>query len=153
MDKERLGKTVPLVAIILLLFCILILFSIVRRQNSAIQQLAIMSPDEVGIYYITTEEIVSAKFDSSNPNYIYTINDYRIVEELLSSLDNAVFQKCDKPKDIMGLEMIYISTCENEYAIGVVGGIFRISVNGEDSYYRCSKKADFIEKLCELQGR
>lgn len=153
MNKDKLGKILSFIAFILLLFCVVVLFGMVNQQRKDIQQLAIMSPDEVGIFYITNEEIVSAKFDSNNPNFIYTITDYRIVEELLNSLDNAVFQKCDKPMEIDGLEMLYISTSENEYAIGVESGIFKISINGESAYYRCSKKADFIEKLCELQGR
>lgn len=153
MSKDKLGKMLSFIAIILLLLCVVVLFGIVNQQRKDIQQLAIMSPDEVGIAYITDEKIVSAKYDSHIPTYAYTITDYHIVEELLNSLENAVFQKCDKPTDIAWLEMLYISTSENEYAIGVENGIFRISINGESAYYRCSKKADFIEKLCELQGR
>ncbi len=153
MNKDKLIRLLAIIAFILLLSCVAVLMGMVNQQKKDIQQLAIMSPDEVGIFYIQNEEILSAKFDSSNPNFSYTITDYSIVTELLNSLDNAVFQKCDKPIDVDWLEMLYISTSENEYIIGVESGIFKISINGESAYYRCSKKADFIEKLCELQGR
>lgn len=153
MNKDKIGRPLLLITFILLLLCDVVLLGMVNQQKKDIQQLAIMSPDEVGIFYIQNEEILSAKFDSSNPNFNYVITDYSIVTELLNSLDSAVFQKCDKPIDVDWLEMLYISTSENEYIIGVESGIFKISINGVPAYYRCSKKADFIEKLCELQGR
>lgn len=104
---------------------------------------------------IEKEGIVSARFDSHIPNYIYDVDDLAIVDELLSSLDDATYVVCDKPKEPLGsIEAIYITTSANEYYIGVIeNSAFRVSVNGEGEYYTCSKKDDFLNKLLELQGR
>ena len=104
---------------------------------------------------IEKEGIVSARFDSHIPNYIYDVDDLAIVEELLSSLEEANYEVCDKPGEPWGsIEAIYITTGANEYYIGVIeNSAFRVSVNGEGEYYTCNKKEDFQNKLLELQGR
>ena len=104
---------------------------------------------------IVKEGIVSARFDSHIPNYIYDVEDLTIVDELLSSLEDATYAVCDKPKEPWGsIEAIYITTNANEYYFGVIeNSAFRVSVNGEGEYYICSKKDAFLNKLLELQGR
>ena len=104
---------------------------------------------------IEKEGIVSARFDSHIPNYIYDVEDLAIVDELLLSLTEATYVICDKPEEPWGsIEAIYITTTANEYYIGVIeNSAFRVSVNGEGEYYTCSKKDDFLNKLLELQGR
>lgn len=104
---------------------------------------------------IEKEGIVSARFDSHIPNYIYDVEDLTIVDELLSSLEDATYAVCDRPKEPWGsIEAIYITTNEKEYYLGVIeNSAFRVSVNGEGEYYICSKKDVFLNKLLELQGR
>ena len=104
---------------------------------------------------IIAEEIVSARFDSHIPNYIYDIEDLTIVNELLATLDSATYEVCERPKEPWGsIEAIYITTNENEYYLGVIeNSAFRVSVNGEGEYYTCSHKDNFLNKLLELQGR
>ena len=60
--------------------------------------------------HIKEETIVSARFDSTIPNYIYEITDFQIVEELLDTLENATFQRRDKPKEFFWMEIICIET-------------------------------------------
>ncbi len=104
---------------------------------------------------IEKEGIVSARFDSHIPNYIYDIEDTTLVDELLTSLEDATYEVCDRPKEPWGsIEAIYITTNEKEYYLGVIeNSAFRVSVNGEGEYYTCSNKDDFQNKLLELQGR
>lgn len=104
---------------------------------------------------IVAEGIVSARFDSHIPNYIYDIEDLTIVDELLTTLDGATYGVCERPKEPWGsIEAIYITTNKNEYYLGVIeNSAFRISVNGEGEYYTCSNKDNFLNKLLELQGR
>lgn len=104
---------------------------------------------------IEKEGIVSARFDSHIPNYMYEIEDLTIVEGLLASLDGATYVECDRPKEPWGsIEAVYITTNDNEYYIGVIeNSAFRVSVNGEGKFYICSNKDDFLNKLFELQER
>lgn len=104
---------------------------------------------------IVEEEIVSARFDSTNPNYMYDIEDLTIIDGLLATLDGATYEVCERPKEPwFSIEAIYITTNKNEYYLGVIeNSAFRISVNGEGEYYTCSHKDDFQNKLLELQGR
>lgn len=104
---------------------------------------------------IEKEGIVSARFDSHIPNYIYDVDDLAIVDELLFSLEEAIYAVCDRPKEPWGsIEAIYITTSANEYYLGVIeNSAFRVSINGEGEYYTCSKKDAFQNKLLELQGR
>lgn len=104
---------------------------------------------------IEKEGIVSARFDSHIPNYIYDIEDTTLVDKLLTSLEDATYEVCDRPKEPWGsIEAIYITTNEKEYYLGVIeNSAFRVSVNGEGEYYTCSNKDDFQNKLLELQGR
>lgn len=104
---------------------------------------------------ITVEGITSARFDSTDPNFMYEIKDLTIITELLTTLNNAIYEVCKKPKEPwFSIEAIYITTKENEYYIGVIeNSAFRITVNGEGEYYTCSNKNDFLNKLLELQGR
>ena len=104
---------------------------------------------------IVAEGVISARFDSHIPNYIYDIEDLAIVEELLATLDGATYEVCERPKEPWGsIEAIYITTHENEYHIGVIeNSAFRISANGEGEYYTCSHKDNFLNKLLELQDR
>lgn len=104
---------------------------------------------------IVEEEIVSARFDSTNPNYMYDIEDLTIIDGLLATLDGATYEVCERPKEPwFSIEAIYITTNKNEYYLGVIeNSAFRISVNGEGEYYTCSHKDNFLNKLLELQGR
>ena len=104
---------------------------------------------------IEKEKIVSARFDSHIPNYMYEIDDLATVEGLLASLDGATYVECDRPKEPWGsIEAVYITTNDNEYYIGVIeNSAFRVSVNGEGKFYICSNKDDFLNKLFELQER
>lgn len=104
---------------------------------------------------IDKEGIVSARFDSNNPNYMYDVEDLTIIDGLLDTLDGATYEACVRPEEPWSsIEAIYITTKENEYYLGVIeNSVFRISVNGEGEYYTCSNKDDFQGKLLELQGR
>ena len=104
---------------------------------------------------ITGEGVVSASFDCMIPTYIYDIEDLTIVDELLETLDSAVFEVCDRPAEPWSsIELIYITTNENQYCLGVIqNSAFRVSINGESGYYTCSCKDSFLYKLLELQGR
>ena len=153
MNKVKLEKLLLHIIIALLMLCVLVLFGMVIRQRKKIQQLIILSRDEVGIMSITEEIIVSARFDSTIPDYIYEVTDFKIAEELLDTLKNASFQKCDKPKKVFWMEIILIETKAHTYALGVQNGIFVVVKDGKTDYYHCSNKGDFIAKLCELQGR
>ncbi len=153
MKKDKIRKMLSYTVMIVLLICIAFLFGTVHQLKNEINRLVIMSDDEVGIAYINDETIVSAKFDSHIPTYAYEVTDYKLVEVVLSSLDHAVFQKCDKPAKIDWMELLCVKTDQSEYVIGVENGIFRITINGTTNYYHCSKKSDFIETLCEVQGR
>ncbi|MBR6801963.1 MAG: hypothetical protein IKM61_09455 [Eubacteriaceae bacterium] len=104
---------------------------------------------------IVAEGIVSARFDSHIPNYIYDIEDLTIVDELLATLDGATYEVCERPKEPWGsIEAIYITTTEDNYYLGVIeNSAFHISVDGEGEYYTCSCKDNFLNKLLELQGR
>lgn len=104
---------------------------------------------------IVAEGIVSARFDSTNPNYMYDIEDLTIIDGLLATLDGATYEVCERPKEPwFSIEAIYITTNENEYYLGVIeNSAFRVSVNGEGEYYTCSHKDVFLNKLLELQGR
>lgn len=153
MDKYKLSKVLSHILTLLLLSAVVVLIVLVQQQKEEIQKMAIISIDEVGIDCIDEETIEFAKFDSHIPDYAYEITDYQVVAEVLSSLDKAVFQRCDKPVDVTWMETIYIETNKHEYIIGVENGVFRITIDEETNYYRCSLKGDFIEKICELQGR
>lgn len=104
---------------------------------------------------IIEEGIVSARFDSHIPNYIYDIEDLTIINELINTLDGANYEVCDKPKEpLSSIELIYITTNENEYCLGVINNsAFLVSVNGEENYYICSHKDSFLNKLLDLEGR
>ncbi len=104
---------------------------------------------------IVAEGVISARFDSHIPNYIYDIEDLAIVEELLATLDGATYEACERPKEPWGsIEAIYITTNDNEYYLGVIeNSAFRISKNGEGEYCVCNHKDAFQNKLLELQGR
>lgn len=141
----------------IMLFLVISVFCLsiaVYQLKSEVKQLVIVSLDEVGIAQIDAETIVSAKFDSTIPTYIYEVSDYSVVEEILSSLNGAVFQKCDGPDGVIfGIETLYIQTDQAEYVIGEVDGIFLISINGTENYYHCSKRGEFVDTLCRVQGR
>ena len=111
-------------------------------------------PDRI-LSNIEKEGIVSARFDSHIPNYIYEVEELTVVGELLSTLVDASYEICDRPKEPWGsIEAIYITTSANEYYLGVIeNSAFRVSINGEGEYYNCSKKDAFQNKLLELQGR
>ena len=49
---------------------------------------------------IEKEGIVSARFDSHIPNYIYDVDDLAIVDELLSSLEEATYAVCNNDSHI-----------------------------------------------------
>ena len=139
--------------VILLLLTVSILVIIVGCQKLEIKNMAIISADEVGIASIDQEDINSAKFDSHIPEYTYRISDFRIVEDVLGTLEGATFQKCPKPINISWIEAISIETDAHTYYIGVENGVLRITIDGVTNYYRCSQKAEFIEKICAIQGR
>jgi len=104
---------------------------------------------------IVAEGVISARFDSHIPNYIYDIEDMTIVDGLLSTLDGATYEVCEKPKEPWSsIEAISLVTNKNEYYLGVIeNSAFYISVNGEGEYYICSHKDNFLSTLVELQGR
>ena len=133
---------------VLILSMILCLSLCACRENEAQLDTNILSD-------IITEGIVSAHFDSTNPNYMYDIEDLTIIDGLLETLNGATYEVCEKPKEPwFSIEAIYIKTTENEYYLGVIdNSVFRISVNGEGEYYTCSHKDNFLNKLLELQGR
>lgn len=153
MKKDKFGKMLSYTLMIVLLIGVAFLFGTVHQLKNEVNRLVIMSDDEVGIAHINDETIVSAKFDSHIPTYAYEVTDYKLVGVVLSSLDNAVFQKCEKPTKTDWMELLCIKTDQSEYVIGVENGIFRITIDGTTNYYHCSKKSDFVETLCEVQGR
>ncbi len=138
------------IALVLALVCVLGLVGCSGNQQEDMTE----KVDTV-LADIVAEGIVSARFDSHIPNYIYDIEDLTIVDELLATLDGATYEVCERPKEPWGsIEAIYITTNENEYYLGVIeNSAFRISVNGEGEYYTCSHKDNFLNKLLELQGR
>lgn len=110
--------------------------------------------ETVGIARIGNEEIVSASFDSHIPTEIFEIEDFSIVGELLSTLDGAFYKECEKPKgSLSSLCAISVITTENQYYLGVLNNdVFQVSVNGEQAYYHCTNREDFVMKFIELQG-
>ena len=104
---------------------------------------------------IVEEGVVSARFDSHIPTYIYDIEDLTIIEKLLDTLDGATYEVCDKPDEpLSSIELVYITTNENEYSVGVINNsAFLISLSGEGKYYNCSQKDAFQSKWWELQGQ
>ena len=139
-----------LIALVLALVCVLGLVGCSGNQQEDMTE----KVDTV-LADIVAEGIVSARFDSHIPNYIYDIENLTIVDELLATLDGATYEVYERPKEPWeSIEAIYITTNENEYYLGVIeNSAFRISVNGEGEYYTCSHKDNFLNKLLELQGR
>lgn len=86
---------------------------------------------------------------------MYDIEDLTIIDGLLATLNDATYEICDRPEEPwFSIEAIYITISKNEYYLGVIeNSAFRVSVNGEDEYYTCSHKDNFLKKLLELQGR
>ncbi len=106
---------------------------------------------------IKSEKIVAASFDSLIPNYIYDIEDVSIVDELLNTLDGATFEMSEPEQISSSMEFIYITTDQHEYRIGVINNsvlsILVDKIDGEQKYYKCSDKDEFLLKMLELQGR
>lgn len=109
--------------------------------------------EDLGISTITQEKIVSASFDSQNPILSYDIQNLSQVEELLRTLQGAVFYKVYASPQEPYYTSVIIRTVEKTYGIGIVNSLFCISVNGEVAYYHSSAAVDFQEELDEIHVR
>lgn len=132
-----------IIALITVTFC---LYKIVINDK-------ILFPSDVGLAQIFNENIVSVKFDSANPNYIYSCKEPSEILPLLDTISSAVFRRTNEPKNISWLELVYIETEKNTYTIGVINGTFVITNNGTSEYYECSAKDTFLRKLFDIQKR
>lgn len=114
----------------------------------------IFSAEDVGINNLMNEKIVSARYDSLDPNYQYECEDLVEITSLLETLRDAEFHISSKPNHaVQSLELVYIETKNNSYIAGFLEGVFVFTVNGQHNYYTCNTRNDFMNKLIQIQER
>lgn len=146
MNKKSTLAIIVLINIIALITVTFCLYKIIINNR-------ILFPGDVGLTQIFNENIVSVKFDSANPNYIYDCEEPSDILPLLDTISSAVFRRTNEPKNISWLELVYIETEKNTYTVGVINGTFVITNNGTSEYYECSAKDTFLRKLFDIQKR
>ncbi len=127
----------------------------------ATQKEEVLTAEDVGVNAILEEKIISARFESANPNYCYEYDDTDEIKLLLETLKDAEFTVVPEYNSpIVSMEYVIVQTEKNLYCIGYIYGLdgsggFRVGVCGQPPYicYKCSAKLEFEMKLCELQDR
>lgn len=114
----------------------------------------ILSADDIGLYKVMKEEILSANYKSNNPNHTRDCDDFSEVIFLLESLENATFVLTKEPEGAMWMiEMVHVQTECGKYTVGVMDGVFVVSVDGDYNYYECSEQTAFLRRLSEIQRK
>ena len=85
----------------ILSFCVIVLSIMTVIQEKTLQKQRILFADEVGLTDVINQEIVSARFDSLIPTYIYDCTDLSVIPTLLDAISDAVFRVAQKPSKVI----------------------------------------------------